>query len=122
MEGGSIDSGGRNFSRAASTAWRSASKKSGRIIAGAPEDGRRCVSGLILAFGFKRLGRQFAVGFVQQNLDFAFRFFELLLALAGKLHALFEKLHGVVERQLRALQTSNDFFESRERTFEVRFF
>src|SRR5450755_1783664 len=117
MEGGSIDSGGRNSSKAASTAWRSASKKSGRIIAGAPEDGRRCVSGLILAFGLKRLGRQFAVGFFKQNLDFAFRFFELFLALARKLHAFLEQLHGVVERELRALQAANHFFESRERAF-----
>ena len=61
-------------------------------------------SRLVLFFGLERFGHQFSVGFLQQDLDAPFRFFELLLALAGELHAFLEKFHGFVQRELRAFQ------------------
>src|SRR3979490_1511902 len=87
------DTCGRNSSRAASAARRSSSKNSGSFIAA--EVGCairfRAASKLIfffrLFFGLERLSNQFAVGFLQQNLDTALRFFELFLAFSRKLHA-----------------------------------
>ena len=49
---------------------------------------RRSLFGLTL--GIERLGGQLAVGLFEQNFDFAFGFFELLLAFARKLDAFFE--------------------------------
>jgi hypothetical protein len=72
-------------------------------------------------FGFERFGDEFAVGLLEENFDAAFGFFELLLAVAGKGDALFEKLHGLVERKLRAFEAANDLFEAREGLFEFRF-
>jgi hypothetical protein len=83
----------------------------------------RARSGLIaflrLFFRLERLGHQFPVRFLQQNLDAAFGFFELLLALARKLDAFLEKLHGFVERELRAFQAPDDFFEAREGLLKI---
>jgi hypothetical protein len=80
-------------------------------------------SGLIaflgLFFRLERLSDEFSVGFLQQNLDAAFGFFELLLALARKLDAFLEKLHGFVERELRAFQAPDDFFEAREGLLKI---
>ena len=44
----------------------------------------------VLFLRFERLSNEFAIGFLQQNLDAAFRFFELLLAFSRKLYALLE--------------------------------
>ena len=123
METGGASAGGSRSPSAASTAERSSSKKSGRFIWSRLQVSRAAASqSFVLAFRLEWFGRQFAIGFFQQDFDSAFRFFELLLTLAGKLHAFLEKLHGVVERQLRAFQASNDFFQARERAFEIRFF
>jgi hypothetical protein len=43
----------------------------------------------------------------------------LLLALARKRDALFEEFHGVVQRELRALQPADDLFETGERAFKI---
>ena len=43
-----------------------------------------------LFFGLERLSNEFAVGFLQQNLNTAFRFFELFLAFSRKLYAFLE--------------------------------
>jgi len=48
-------------------------------------------------------------------------FFQLLLALARKLHAFFKKFHGVIQRELRTFQPPNDFFEARQRALEIGF-
>jgi hypothetical protein len=79
-------------------------------------------SRLALPFGIERLGREFAVGFFQEDFHAAFGFFELLLAFAGERHTFFEKFHGVVERKLRALEAADDLFEARERALKIRFF
>ena len=80
-------------------------------------------SGLIAFLGFffrlERLGHEFSVGFLQQDLDAAFGFFELLLALARKLDAFLEQLHGFVQRELRAFQAPDDFFETREGLLKI---
>src|SRR4029077_5163726 len=108
---------GSSWSNAASTAWRSSSKNSGSFIAAGVGYAIRFVpcSRLILFFGLffglERFGEELSVGFLQQNLDAAFRLFELLLALAGKLNTFLEQFHGVVQSELRAFQASHDFFE-----------
>ena len=80
-------------------------------------------SGLIaflgVFFGLEWLGHEFSIGFLQQDFDAAFGFFELLLALARKLDAFLEKFHGFVERELRALQAPDDFFEAGERLLKI---
>jgi hypothetical protein len=65
-----------------------------------------------LAFRVEGFGSEFAIGFLEENFDAAFGFFELFLAFAGKGDPFFEKLHGVVERELRAFKTADDFFET----------
>src|SRR6266852_6195123 len=96
MEAGRVDAGGRKCSSAASTARRSSSKNSGSFIAAevgcAMQLGRcsRLIFFFRLFFGLERLSDQFAVGLLQQNLDTAFRFFELPLTLSRKLDAFLE--------------------------------
>ena len=65
-----------------------------------------------LAFGIERFGGDFAVGFFEEDFYAAFGFFELLLAFAGKAHAFFKEFHGVVERELRAFEAPDDFFQA----------
>jgi len=79
------------------------------------------MSRFVLGFGFKRLWREFPVSLLQQNFDTPFGFFELFLALARKSHALFKKVHGLVERELRALETANYLFQTREGALKIRF-
>jgi len=123
MDGGGVLAAGRSRSRAASTSCKSCSKKSGRVIEECcGETGIVPLSrGFRLAFGFKGFGDDSAVGFLEKDFDFAFCFFELLLAFGGKGDSFFKKFHGVVERKLRAFQFADDFFESREAAFEVGF-
>ena len=67
-----------------------------------------------LGFGIERFGGEFAVGFFQKDFYAAFGFLELLLAFPGELDAFFEKLHGVVERELRAFEAPHDFLETNQ--------
>src|SRR6202171_262543 len=114
MDTGSVVSAGSKRSSAASTASRFCSKKSGRFIARAlKKAGGYAISRFVLGFGFERLGRELSVGLLQQNFNTPFGFFQLFLALARKSHALFKELHGVVERELWALEAANHFFETR---------
>jgi hypothetical protein len=121
IEGGGVLDAGSRPSSAASTRCRSCSKKSGSVI-------EECCGeagilpwscGFRLAFGLEGFGDDSAVGFLEKDFDFAFRFFELLLAFGGKGDSFFKKLHGVVERELRAFECTNDFFETREAPFEI---
>src|SRR5262249_33981024 len=102
MEGGCSVSDGSMRSRAESTAMRSSSKKAGSFMepeaAGTRTGEVRSMrvvvrSSFVLFLGLERLGRQLAIGFLQQNFDAALGFLKLFLALAGKLHAFFEELH-----------------------------
>ena len=77
-------------------------------------------SRVALSFGFKRFGRELSVRLLQKNFHAPFGFFQLLLAFARKSHALLEKLHCVVERELRAFQLANNFLQPRERAFKIR--
>src|SRR5579871_4142980 len=107
MEAGVVVSAGRSFCKAASTACKSSSKNAGSFIVrwmAMPKF--RGASGFV-AFGIERLGGELAVGFFQQDFDFSFGFFELLLALARKGDAFFEEFHRFVERKLRALQLAD---------------
>jgi hypothetical protein len=72
-----------------------------------------------LAFRIERLGDKFAIGFFEQDFYAALSFFELLLAFPGKRNALFEELHGIVERKLRALEAADYFFEASEGALKV---
>src|SRR5215472_9425382 len=113
---------GKSLSRAASTAMRSSSKNCGRFIGtGKPDlSGCGCESRTRLRFGFEGLGGELAIRLLEQDLDTAFGFLELLLAFAGERHAFFKELHGIIERQLRALQAADNFLEASEGFFEVR--
>src|ERR1700676_3295819 len=122
MEGGGASSPGINRSSAASTAARSSSKNAGRFIGwrarpDAPAAGARLV--LFLGVGIERLRGQLAAGLLQQNFYFALGLFQVFLAIAGELHAFLEKFHGLVKRKVRALQLSHDFFQARQRMFEI---
>src|ERR1700675_1616677 len=122
IETGSVVSAGSKRSSAASTASRSCSKKSGRFIARALKQAGGCAnSRFVLGFGFKWFGREFSIGLLQQNLNTAFGFFQLFLALARKSHAFLKKKHGLVERELRALEAANHFFQTREGALEIWF-
>src|SRR5207245_6181050 len=39
---------------------------------------------------------------------------QLLLAIARELHAFFEELHGLIQRQIRAFQLAHDLFQARQ--------
>src|ERR1043166_7197243 len=140
IEGGGVSEAGRRRWRAASTWWRSSSKKAGRVIEGESRSGEvlawpRKGAALQrpyeekdrldasrrfwLRFGIEGFGDDFAVGLAEENFDLAFGFFELLLALAGECDAFFKEFHGIVERKLRAFEFANNFFETREAAFEV---
>jgi hypothetical protein len=72
-----------------------------------------------LAFGIERLGGELAIGLLEQNFHAAFSLFELLLAFAGKGHAFFEELHGIIERELGAFEAADDLFEAGERALKI---
>src|SRR5258708_4896236 len=128
MEVGGVPETGSIRCNAASTSSRSSSKKEGSFIAkGAFRPAiqslwRHQASRFILAFWLKLFRHQFAVRFFQQNLNFAFRLFQLLLAFPRKRHSLFKQLHRFIQRKLRALQFAHHLFQSRQRPFEVRLF
>src|SRR6267378_980639 len=123
MDDGGADSTGINCPRAASTERRSSSKKAGSFIAA--ENSRTgdsaAASRFTLTFGIKRFGSKLAVGFFEQDFHAAFRFFQLFLAFAREGHTFLEKLHGVIQGKLRALQAADDFLQSCQGTLEIRF-
>jgi hypothetical protein len=100
---------------------RSSSKKIGSFIVTGGSRKRRETPGsrFALAFRVEGFGGNFAVGFFEENFDAAFRFFELLLAFAGKGDTFFEEFHSVVERKLGRFEAADDFFESSEGTLEI---
>ena len=49
----------------------------------------------------------------------SFGFFQLLLAFAGKRDAFLEKFHGFIQRELRAFEAADHFFETREGFFKI---
>src|SRR6266849_2250543 len=122
IDGGGRFSAGIRRSSEASTARRSSSKNCGSFIVteGMRESLVAGKSRFALVLGIERLGGEFAVRFLQQNLHAALGFLELLLTLPRKRHAFFKELHGIVERELRALETANNFLEPRERALKVR--
>src|SRR6266478_998797 len=122
IEGGGRFSAGIKRSRVASTATRSSSKNCGSFIVteGVRESQVAGKSRFALVLGIERLGRKFAVRFLKQNLHAPLGFLQLLLTLPRKRHAFFKELHGIVERELRALETANHFLKPRERALKVR--
>src|SRR5205814_7054591 len=46
--------------------------------------------------------------------------FQILLAIARELHALFKQFHRVIERKVRAFELADDFFQARQRAFKIR--
>jgi hypothetical protein len=78
--------------------------------------------GFGLAFGFEGFGDDPTVSFPEENFDFAFRFFQLLLAFCGKGDAFFEQFHRIVERKLRAFELADDLFKAREAALKIRLF
>src|SRR6266446_4638791 len=124
MEEGCAVSAGRSRSRAASTARRSSSKNGGSFIAAGNWRAAVCrgASRFGLPLGIERLGGKLAIGFLQEDFHAALGFFQLLLALAGERDALFEQLHRLVQRELRAFQAADDLFQANKGTLEVGFF
>src|SRR5207302_10326354 len=111
MDEGCAVAAGRSFSRAASTARRFSSKNEGSFIA---RGNWRATSGQSasrfgLLLGVERLGRKLAIRFLQKDFHASLRLFELLLALARKRDALFDKLHCLVKRKLRDFYSLDDF-------------
>src|SRR6266478_7721727 len=124
MEEGGAVSAGRSRSRAASTVRRFSSKNGGSFIAAGNwrAAGCRGASRFGLPLGIEWLGGKLAIGFLQEDFHSPLGLFQLFLALAGECDALFEQLHGIVQRELRAFQASNDFFKTGKRALKVRLF
>src|SRR6266850_1610689 len=122
MEDGGAASAGRSPSRAASTERRSSSKNAGSFIAA--ENSRirdsAAASRFTLTFGIKRFSGKLAVSFLEQDFHAAFGIFQLFLAFARECHTFLEKLHGVIQGKLRALQAADDFFQTRKGALEIR--
>ena len=64
------------------------------------------------------LGLDRAVALPEQNLYFAFRAVQLLLALRREAHALLKHLDRVLKREITALELGHDGFELFERLFK----
>src|SRR5712664_3298367 len=122
MDDGGADSEGSSRSMAASTERRSSSKKAGSFIAA--ENWRigdsAPASRFTLTFGIKRFSAKLAVSFFEKDFHAAFRLFQLFLAFARERHTFLEKLHGVIQGKLRALQAADDFLQSRQGTLKIR--
>src|SRR5260370_33653597 len=121
MEEGCAVSAGSSRSRAASTARRSSSKNGGSFIAAGNwrAAGCRGASRFGLPLGIEWLGGKLAIGFLQEDFHSPLCLFQLFLALAGKGDALFEQLHGVVQRELRAFEAADDFLNAGKRTLKI---
>ena len=122
MDAGCADAAGMSRSRVASTVTRFSSKNRGSFIARG--NWRAAGGGGASRFGLplriERLGGGLAVGFLEENFHSPLGLFELLLAFSRKRDALFEQLHGVVQRKLRTLEAADDFLEAGERTLKIR--
>src|SRR5712692_2420447 len=121
MEAGCAVAAGSRRSRAASTARRPSSKNGGSFIVAGNwlATSCRCTSRFGLPLGIERLGGKLAIGFLQENFYSPLRLFQLLLALARESDALFEELHRVVQRELGALQSADDFLKPGQRTLKI---
>lgn len=82
--------------------------------------GRNCVLGAFL-FGLERGRGNLSVGLLQQNLNFAFGFFQSLLALARELYTFLKEGHRFVEGKIGALEALNNFFETSQRLLKFTF-
>src|ERR1700739_4592194 len=124
MEAGGADSAGSNRARCASTGIRSSSKKGGSFIGSeaVPVWAIAGASTVALSFRLQRFGGELSVRLFQKDFDGPFGFFQLLLAFARQAHTFFEEFHRFVERKLRALQSSDYFFQPRKRALKIRLF
>src|SRR5215472_17305667 len=104
MELGSAVSAGSSWSRAASTARRSSSKKGESFIVGWNPSGQpqSQTSQFGLPLGIKRFCDELSIRFLEQDFHAALGFFQLLLAFSRQAHAFLKKLHRIVQRKLRA--------------------
>jgi hypothetical protein len=81
----------------------------------------RAGSGFFFSLRLEGLRGEFAAGLLQKDFYFAFSLLELLLAFAGEGDTFLKQSHGVIEREIRVLESANDFFEAREGMLEFRF-
>jgi len=88
---------------------------------GESESGKIAPSGSGFIFRLKRFRGDFSVRLLQENFDAAFGFLKLLLAFPRKFDALFEELHGFVEREIGAFEPLDYFLEAREGLFKFAF-
>src|SRR6202021_3503060 len=112
--GGCTDSAGNSFSKCASTASRSSSKKVGSFI-GLGENpvwaiGSR--SRIALVFGLKRFGGHLAVRLLQQNFHAPLSLLKLLLAFSGQANAFLKQFNRLIQRELRAFEAPDHLFQS----------
>lgn len=100
-----------------------ASVRTERLLARRLPDGSETRPNLLAGFIFrlKRLRRNLAVRFLQENFDTAFCFFQLFLAVARELYAFLEEFHGFVEGKICVFEPLDDFFEPRQGFFEIAF-
>jgi len=84
--------------------------------------GREEASGFVLGFGLEGLRDHVAAGFFHEDFHAAFRILQLLLAIARERDAFLEKLHRVIEREIRSLELLDDFLKPREAALEFRLF
>src|SRR5216684_2781806 len=124
IEEGCAVAAGRRRSRAASTAKRSSSKNGGSFIAARNCRAERSgsASRISLPLRIERLGGKLAIGFLEEDFHSPLCLFELFLTLAGKGDALFEQLHGVVQRELRAFEAADDFLKAGKRPLKIGLF
>jgi hypothetical protein len=79
-------------------------------------------SSVALSFRLKRFGGELSVRLFEKDFHAPFGFLQLLLALARQAHTFFEEFHRFVERKLRALESSDYFFQPSERALKIRLF
>src|SRR5258708_26659736 len=115
MEAGCAVAAGRSGSRAASTVTRPSSKNGGSFIAAGNGRAAGCrgASRFRLPLGIEGLGRQLAIGFLQENFHATLGLFPLLLALPPEGHSFFEQLHRVLERKVPAFKPADDLLKPR---------
>ncbi len=77
--------------------------------------------GGFVAFGRELAGGHLAVGFLEQDLDFVFCLFELLLALPLKADAFLKDFQRLVLGQVAGFELLDDLFQAVQRGFENGF-
>src|SRR6267378_5536765 len=124
MEEGCAVAAGRSRSRAASTVARFSSKNGGSFIARGNwrAEGGGSASRFGLPLGIEGLGGKLAICFLKEDFHAPLCLFQLLLALPRERDALFEQLHRVVQRKLRAFQAANYFLKASKRALKIRLF